>query len=116
MTGFAPAAPPPPAVSHILQPGPRPADVLALTLVHPIEDVSAYVVLVRATAATASVARKPKLSAHRLVRGVGPQSAAALPVSGGVVEFTSTRYSIESGQRYGVQVRVVRVEDGMVSS
>lgn len=46
------------------------------------------------------------------MRGVGPDSAAPLPASGSEVVFNPTTYAVGDGQRYGVEVRVVRTADG----
>lgn len=48
-----------------------------------------------------------------MICGYGSQSLAPLPESGGVVTFTGAQFGIEPGQRYGVEMRIVRVADGV---
>ena len=50
-------------------------------------------------------------SAYRYVRGLGAASAAPLPPSGGVAEFTD----VAAPARLRVEARIVRLADGMRS-
>ncbi len=71
--------------------------------------------IVRITPATATAARRPYARCARMVCGHGPQSAVPLPPDGDVVTFTGTRFTIPPGQRFGVALRIIRVDDGIHS-
>ncbi len=74
-----------------------------------------HVLLVRMTPETATRARQPYARTARMIRGHGPESMVPLPASGGVVTFTNACFAIRPGRRYGIAMRIVRVEDGVHS-
>lgn len=111
----APTQAPPLKPTKIEQLGAMSPDSIGLTLTHSITNVAGHMVLVRATDAMNTVACTPRPGDCRYVCGVGPASFTALPVSGASVEFSPTKYVINDGQRYGVEVRIVRTADGIAS-
>lgn len=109
----APWEPPPHGIGSVEQ-VPAAPDHVALRLHHYHGFTGGLQVVVRATKGF-DPGRRPGAADHRCVCGVNSASATALPGSGGVVEFALTRFPVEAGQRFGVEVRVVRTVDGMVS-
>lgn len=91
------------------------ADSVALTIRHDLPDPRGYVVAVRATAAMRTLACTPRKDHMRYVCGVSPESVQPLPPSGGTVVFTGAKYAVSHGQRYGVEVKIVRASDGTAS-
>jgi hypothetical protein len=112
----APTLAPPTRLSEVLQNSSGAPNQLGLELVHTYTTLTGFQVLVRMSAAMVTLGRTPLRTDMRFVRGVSPNSAAALPASGGTVSFTPTRFEVEEGERYGVEVRVVRTADGITSS
>ena len=115
LIGDAPTEAPPAAPSEIRQLAAQQPDGVGLEVYHGYTTTTGLQVLVRATAAMPSLGRVPRPEQCLYVRGVGPASAQALPASGGSVNFGPTKFVVDGGQRYGVDVRIVRTADGMVS-
>ena len=115
LTVNAPVEPPPAALKALGQLAAQDPDALGLEVFHDIPVPAGHVLLVRMTPATASAARDPQVTDYRFVKGATVASTLPLPASGGSVVFRPTRYEIEDGARYGVEVRVVRVADGVPS-
>lgn len=51
----------------------------------------------------------------RLIRGISPNSALALPRTGGTIVFNHARFGVEPGQHFAVEARIVRLSDGAAS-
>ena len=115
LTTDAPVEAPPAIVGQVEQLGAQNPDALGLALHHPHSVVAGLVVVVRMTGATATTGRKPQPGDLRFVCGATAASVAPLPASGDSVVFSPTRYVVNDGQRYGVEVRVVRTADGVPS-
>ena len=49
------------------------------------------------------------------LRGATALSSLPLPASGASLSFTPARYTVQDGQRYGVEVVGVRLSDGLCS-
>lgn len=114
MTTDAPSSAPPSPITSIAQTAADP-DHVSFTVTHGITTITGLQVVVRATPAMSSVARKPREGDYRLVCGANDDSAKVLPASGTVLDFAPSRYAVETGKRYGVEVRVVRSADGTMS-
>jgi hypothetical protein len=82
---------------------------------HAMDALAGYVVLMKITPPSPTDARAPVPLQARSICGLGPQSAAPLPPSGGTVSFTDTRFAIEPGQRFGATATIVRLQDGLAS-
>lgn len=115
LTTDAPTEAPPTPVTTIAQVGAEDPDALGITVDHGYSVLTGLQVIVRMTPAMVTVARAPKLTDYRYVRGVDSTSAAALPASGSTVLFSPTRYIVNDGERYGVEVRVIRTADCIMS-
>jgi hypothetical protein len=111
----APLEAPPARPTGLRQSGSPNPDSLGFELDHGITTVAGYRVLVRATPAMVTLGRTPRPADCAYVCGLSPASAAALPASGGTVTFSPTKYIVDPDQRYGLEVRIVRIADGMVS-
>ncbi len=110
----APSQPPPEGLHKLELLPTGELDTLRLRVEHGLPG-DGYRVVVSMSPATLRPSRKADRRTGRHVCGWGAGSTASLPVSGGVVEFTGCRYSVEPGQRFGVWVRVVRESDGLGS-
>ena len=115
LNDVAPVLAPPAPLTSIVQLADVP-DVLALDIFHSYTVITGLSVIVRATAAMPTVAVKPRPDNYRYVRGVSPNSAQPLVASGGSLSFSPTRYIIGAGERFGVETRVVRNADGIMSN
>lgn len=111
----APVQAPPAIIAQVEQLPAQNPDAVGLVLHHPHSVVAGLVVVARVTGATATTGRKPQPGDMRYVCGATAASTAALPASGGNVVFSPARFVVEDGQRYGVEVRVVRTADGVPS-
>jgi hypothetical protein len=112
----APTEEPPSALERIEQVPGQPSDAVRLRLTHNHADTSGLVALARMTPATRTPARKPQPRDLRSICGIGPSSAMPLPPSGGEVTFGPTRFPVNAGQRYALELRIVRVSDGVPSA
>lgn len=92
-----------------------PDNTIGIRVEHDYANRDGYQVIVRATAPLSSLAHGVPDTAYRYVCGVGPQSAQALPPDAGELVFAGVRSPVAAGQRYGVEARVVRIGDGMMS-
>lgn len=99
----APQEPPPIRPRAVERVAAADPDTLALRIVHDLREPAGHVVVVRVSPANRS--------AYRYVRGLGAASAAPLPPSGGVAEFTD----VQAPARLRVEARIVRLADGMRS-
>ncbi len=111
----APTEAPPQAITSLTAGAPSDPDTLSVIVNHAIASTAGLQVLVRMTDAMKTVAVTPTSNDVRYVRGALPASAAAVPVTGGTLSFTPTRFLVADGQRYGVEVRIVRTADGIMS-
>jgi len=111
----APTMAPPAPLSEIEQVDAMNPDTLGITVTHSITPLTGLQVIVRMTRATLTGARAPRLTDFRFCRGVSPDSAAPLVASGSDLTFTPTIFEIGDGLRYGVEARVVRTADGIMS-
>lgn len=112
----APTLAPPSKPVAVRQLGAQNPDAVGIEVDH-LEPVTAgLLVLVRATAAMRSTACKPDPNDHRYVCGVGPGSFAPLNVSGTPMTFSPSKFVVNDGQRYGVEVRIVRTADGVAGA
>jgi hypothetical protein len=111
----APLGVPPTEVRQLTQVGGTPDNTMSIVLQHFLPDPAGHLVLVRATPPMPTRARRPQKGMLRYVRSFGPDSSAPLPASGGAVTFSPVRHEVQAGQRYGVEVRIVRIEDGLMS-
>lgn len=116
MISAAPTAAPPSPVTGVAQAGVSNTDELDINVTHAYSSLTGYQVIVRMTPPMATVARKPRPSEMRLVKGVSPGSALALAASGATYTFIPTKYLVSDGQRYGVEVKIVRTADGIEST
>lgn len=112
----APVYPAPAGVTSVTLGDYTAPDEFGFRIEHAVESPAACMVLVKITAATASAARKPIQNDARCICGFGAQSAFPLPNSGGVLNVTGARFSIEPGQRFGAALTVIRTEDGLASA
>lgn len=115
MVSDAPTEAPPPPLTGIAQVGALGSNSLGLEISHSISTLTGLQVIVRMTPATATPARAPRLNDMRFCRGVSADSALALTASGTELTFTPTVFSIPDSDRYGVEARVVRTADGIMS-
>lgn len=111
-----PTEAPPPPLSAIEQVSPQNPDSVGITITHSISVVTGLQVLVRMTPQMISTARAPRLTDYRYCRGVSPNSALPLTASGTDLIFTPTIFEVGDGERYGVEARVVRTADGIMSN
>lgn len=114
--GLAAGAPrfaPPPDLLALRQAEAESASCVALTVEHDLADTTGHYLAVRATAGTRTPACTPHASEARYVCGVSAESCRPLPPSGGTVVFCPARYCVGKGQRYGIEARIVRAEDGI---
>ena len=88
------------------------ASTFAFRVTHRLP-VGGHMLLVRITPAMPRESWRPRAHNARMIRGYGPRSLVPLPETGGVVVFDKARFAIEPGQRYGVEMRIVRVDDGV---
>ena len=89
---------------------------LAFELDHGLPDVAGLMAAVRATPRIGAVAMTPNIQKHRYVCGVSPDSFLPLPPSGGALRFGQIRFPVPHGKRYGVEVRIVRVAEGIAGA
>ncbi len=89
---------------------------LELTLTHSYSVLTGLSVIVRATPAMRTLAIKPNANDQRFVLGVNPGSAQALTASGTDLVFNGIKHPVNDGLRYGVEARVVRTADGIMSN
>lgn len=82
---------------------------------HVVDAPSGYMVQVKMTTEMLTVARTPRARDARCICGNGPASAVALPESGGTIHFPNARFAIAPGARFGVEMTVIRIEDGLAS-
>ncbi len=119
LLGSAPAvlpsdSPPPPPVLAVEEDFSGDLETYAFRITHgAVPD--GHVLLVRMTPQAVTKARKPYPAQARMIRGHCGDSALPLPASGETVTFTGARFIIEQGQRFGLALRIVRVEDGIHS-
>lgn len=111
----APTEAPPAPLTGIESVGAMGPTTLGLEITHSIATITGLQVIVRMTPATISPARAPRLTDMRFVCGVGAESALALTASGTELTFTPTIFSLGEGDRFGVEARVVRTADGIMS-
>jgi hypothetical protein len=107
---------PPPAITSIQLNAFESANNFSFRLTHPITLVDGHFVSIMITPATVSSGRKAMPENLRMIKGVGAASAAPLCESGGGIAFADCRFSIEPGQRFLVEARVIRADDGMPST
>jgi hypothetical protein len=88
---------------------------LVFRIEHQIQDIESHALLVRMTPTGKSEACSPYKSSLRHVRGVGKESLIALPTSGGTVSVADTRFELVPGMQYAIEVRILRLADGMAS-
>lgn len=111
----APLDGPPPGLSAIeLLDGYAP-DTLSINIIHSISAVAGLQVMVRMTNEMPTVSRTPRVEQLRYCCGVTGASAKALTATGTELIFSPTIYDINDGKRYGVEARIVRTADGMMS-
>ena len=95
------------------------ADHTVLYIDHsiPSGDVGNYHIEVRQTAPMVSLARKPRFSELRFVKGVGVASTSTLLATGSSHPYTyaSIAHPVDNGQRYGIGVKIVETATGLVS-
>lgn len=111
----APVDAPPAPVTEVEQAPLQPANTLGITIGHSLTTLTGLSVIVRMTPAMPTVAREPRFSDYRFVRGVSPSSATPMISDDELYLFTPTKFLVTEGQRYGVEVRVVREADGLMS-
>lgn len=102
------AQPAPPSL--IEQQGSMNPDQLGITITHSLPSIVGIWWLVRMTAALPSIKVTPALPLYRMVRGVNANSFAAAAASPDDVTFTPTKYDVNDGQWYGVEVQSVNAE------
>lgn len=90
-------------------------DQLYVKVTHSIAATTGLQVVALMTPAMRSVAEKPRKGEMRYACGLSAASGLALSASGQNLEFDNTVYTILDGQRYGVELRVVRTADGISS-
>jgi hypothetical protein len=115
MTTNAPTQAPPSPVMAVSQLSGQNPDTLGISVTHNYASPAGHLLMVSMTPAGLTASDKPNDADYRLVRGASALSALALPASGGSLTFNPTRFLVQDGQRYGVEVRVVRVSDGLCS-
>lgn len=111
----APVVAPPAPLTALLSVAGMGPDTLGLEITHSIASVTGLQVIVRMTPATISQARAPRLTDMRFVCGVGSASALPLTASGTELTFTPTVFTLGDGDRFGVEARIVRTADGVMS-
>lgn len=111
----APTAAPPAPLTSIEQLGAQNPDTLGITITHSIATVTGLQVIVRMTPATLSPARAPRPTDLRYCCGVSAASAKALTASGTDLVFTPTIFLVDDSKRYGVEARIIRTADGIMS-
>jgi hypothetical protein len=90
-------------------------DEFRFRIQHAVAVPAGHMVLVKITPQVPTVACTPQVKAARAICGLGPQSAIDLPENGGVITFSSARFAIESGARFGIALTIIRAEDGLAS-
>ncbi len=88
---------------------------LRLRITHPLDSPAGYMLLVRMTPEAVG-GGKPRALQARCILGLGPQSATALPESGGLVTFHGITNRISPGRYFGVDLTIIRAEDGLASA
>ena len=116
LTTAAPIAAPPAPLSAIVELNGESTHTVAIVITHSYTVLTGLSVIVRATPAMPTVAVKPLPGDYRYVMGVSPSSAKPLLVSGSDLLFTPSRFIIGNGERYGVEARIVRTADGIMSN
>ena len=111
----APVSSPPSPLTAIEQLGAVGVDALGISITHAISPLTGLQVIVKMTPAMATVARAPQETDYRLCKGPNSGSAQTLTASGTDLTFNSTVYSINDGERFGVEARIVRTADGIMS-
>lgn len=115
LTTAAPVLAPPLPLLEIQQLGAQNPDSVGLTVVHSHTSLANHSIVVRMTPASFSPADAPREGEYRFVRGASVNSTVPLPASGTDVTFAPTRFIVNDGERYGVEARVLRTTDGLMS-
>lgn len=111
----APVQAPPLRLRGIVQePGAGPGTI-ALKLRHDHALCDGMLVLVRATPPTKTAACAPQANAYRYVCGLGSASTRPLSPDGGTIMFSPIRHELPAGRRYGVEARIMRADDAILS-
>jgi hypothetical protein len=112
----APTEAPPPPLTSIGNAGGLGPDSVGIDITHSIADVTGLQVIVSMTPQMLTLSRTPNPKQMRYCCGVDSDSAKPLTASGTTLVYSPTIYSIDEGGRFGVEARVVRTADGIMSN
>jgi hypothetical protein len=102
------ARPSPP--TSLAQIGAQNPDSIGITITHSLPNIANLWWLVSMTPTLPSVKVTPALPLYRMVRGVNTNSFVAVAASPDEVLFSPTKYDVQDGGWYGVEVQTVNIE------
>jgi hypothetical protein len=106
----APAAPPPQEATVVRSVAAESATQFRFAVDHQVNEITDMHVLAEITPATPRL-RKPRETDLRYICGPTPASFVPLQSSGTTYTVDNAQFAVEPGQRYGLRVRIVSVDD-----